>query len=75
MLAQRADADEACAGNDLRIIPAENSRTISDIGIDGSNLSKQGGLIREASDMQRVATEAKKAATPKADDAKPASAS
>ena len=45
---------------------------LSDIGIDGSNLSKQGGLIREASDMQRVANEAKKASGPKADEAKPA---
>ena len=33
---------------------------LSDIGIDGSNLAKQGGLIREASDMQRVASDAKK---------------
>ena len=31
---------------------------LADIGIDGSNLSKQGGLIREASDMQRIAKEA-----------------
>ncbi|NNJ74305.1 MAG: hypothetical protein HKP56_04035, partial [Anderseniella sp.] len=33
---------------------------LSDIGIDGSNLSKQGGLIREASDMQRIAKEARR---------------
>ena len=39
---------------------------LSDIGIDGANLAKQGGLIREASDMQRVASEARKSA-PKAD--------
>ena len=31
---------------------------LADIGIDGANLSKQGGLIREASDMQRIANEA-----------------
>ncbi len=31
---------------------------LADIGIDGSNLSKQPGLIREASDMQRIAKEA-----------------
>jgi uncharacterized membrane protein YqiK len=30
---------------------------LADIGIDGANLSKQGGLIREASDMQRIAHE------------------
>ena len=34
---------------------------LSDIGIDGSNLAKQGGLIREASDMQRIASDAAKA--------------
>ena len=33
---------------------------LSDIGIDGSNISKTGGLIREASDMQRIAKEASK---------------
>jgi hypothetical protein len=33
---------------------------LSDIGIDGGNLSKQGGLIREASDMQRIAEAARK---------------
>jgi len=33
---------------------------LSDIGIDGSNLAKQGGLIREASDMTRVAGELSK---------------
>ena len=33
---------------------------LNDIGIDGSNLAKQGGLIREASDMQRVAMDAAK---------------
>ena len=31
---------------------------LSDIGIDGSNLAKQPGLMREASDMQRIAKEA-----------------
>jgi len=30
---------------------------LSDIGIDGSNLSRQPGLIREAADMQRIARE------------------
>ncbi len=40
---------------------------LSDIGIDGSNLAKQGGLIREASDMQRVAADAKKSAAPRVD--------
>jgi hypothetical protein len=44
---------------------------LSDIGIDGSNLAKQGGLIREASDMQRIASDSKKAAAPKADGPKP----
>jgi uncharacterized membrane protein YqiK len=34
---------------------------LSDIGIDGGNLAKQGGLIREASDMQRIAEGARKA--------------
>ena len=34
---------------------------LADIGIDGANLAKQGGLIREASDMQRIASEAKQA--------------
>jgi hypothetical protein len=38
---------------------------LSDIGIDGANLARQGGLIREASDMQRIASDAKKAAGPK----------
>ena len=33
---------------------------LADIGIEGGNLTKQGGLIREASDMQRIASEAKK---------------
>ena len=33
---------------------------LADIGIDGANLSKQGGLMREASDMQRVANEVAK---------------
>jgi hypothetical protein len=38
---------------------------LSDIGIDGSNLAKQGGLIREASDMQRIASDTAKAAKAK----------
>jgi uncharacterized membrane protein YqiK len=38
---------------------------LSDIGIEGGSLAKQGGLIREASDMQRIADAAKKA--PKGD--------
>ena len=33
---------------------------LADIGVDGANLSKQGGLIREASDMQRVSNEVAK---------------
>ena len=33
---------------------------LADIGIDGANLAKQGGLIREASDMQRIANDARK---------------
>ena len=33
---------------------------LADIGIEGGNLSKQGGLIREASDLQRIASEARK---------------
>jgi uncharacterized membrane protein YqiK len=38
---------------------------LSDIGIEGGSLAKQGGLIREASDMQRIADAARKA--PKGD--------
>ena len=38
---------------------------LSDIGIEGGTLAKQGGLIREASDMQRISDAAKKA--PKAE--------
>jgi uncharacterized membrane protein YqiK len=34
---------------------------LADIGIEGGNLTKQGGLIREASDLQRVAEGARKA--------------
>jgi uncharacterized membrane protein YqiK len=45
---------------------------LADIGIDGANLSKQGGLMREASDMQRIATESRKTA-PKPEDPKPQS--
>ena len=33
---------------------------LSDIGIEGGNLSKQGGLMREASDMQRIAESVRK---------------
>ena len=36
---------------------------LSDIGIDGSNLARQPGLIREAADMQRIAREAGRGAT------------
>lgn len=42
---------------------------LKDIGIDGSNIAKQGGLMREASDMQRVANEVAKA--PKSDGSSP----
>ena len=42
---------------------------LADIGIDGANIAKQGGLIREASDMQRITSEANKAKSgSKADD-------
>ena len=41
---------------------------LSDIGIEGGNLSKQGGLIREASDMQRIAEGARKGAKGKGED-------
>jgi uncharacterized membrane protein YqiK len=43
---------------------------LADIGIEGGNLSKQGGLIREASDLQRIANETRKAGGP--GDGKPA---
>jgi uncharacterized membrane protein YqiK len=33
---------------------------LADIGIEGGSLAKQGGLIREASDMQRIITDARK---------------
>jgi uncharacterized membrane protein YqiK len=33
---------------------------LADIGIDGANLAKQGGLMREAADMQRISNEARK---------------
>jgi uncharacterized membrane protein YqiK len=33
---------------------------LGDIGIEGGNLAKQGGLMREASDMQRIAESARK---------------
>lgn len=33
---------------------------LADIGVEGGTLSKQGGLMREASDMQRVANEVAK---------------
>jgi uncharacterized membrane protein YqiK len=33
---------------------------LSDIGIEGGSLAKQGGLMREASDMQRIAEGARK---------------
>jgi hypothetical protein len=41
---------------------------LSDIGIEGGNLSKQGGLIREASDMQRIAEGARKGSKGKGED-------
>ncbi|MEO0762356.1 MAG: flotillin domain-containing protein, partial [Pseudomonadota bacterium] len=37
---------------------------LADIGVEGGTLSKQGGLMREASDMQRVANEAAKREKP-----------
>jgi uncharacterized membrane protein YqiK len=36
---------------------------LADIGIDGANLAKQGGLMREAADMQRIGNEARKVPT------------
>ena len=45
---------------------------LADIGIDGANLAKQGGLMREASDMQRIAGEARRSS---GDDGKSASRS
>jgi uncharacterized membrane protein YqiK len=49
---------------------------LADMGIDGSNLAKQPGLMREASDMQRVANEAAKQSKPEPKaEAKPASRS
>ncbi|MGD9925486.1 MAG: flotillin domain-containing protein, partial [Pseudorhodoplanes sp.] len=35
---------------------------LADIGIEGGGLARQGGLIREAADMQRIANDAKKEA-------------
>ena len=35
---------------------------LADIGIEGGGLTRQGGLIREAADMQRIANEAKREA-------------
>jgi hypothetical protein len=35
---------------------------LADIGIEGGNLTRQGGLIREAADMQRIASEARREA-------------
>ena len=32
---------------------------LADLGIEGGSISKMGGLIREASDMQRIAKDAK----------------
>jgi hypothetical protein len=43
---------------------------LSDIGIEGGTLAKQSGLIREASDMQRIATDAAKKAAPKPEEKK-----
>ena len=44
-------------------------QVLKEIGIEGGNLARMGGLMREASDMQRVAKEA--AAPPKPDGAAP----
>jgi hypothetical protein len=44
---------------------------LSDIGIEGGTLAKQGGLIREASDMQRIASDAAKKAGGGGKDAAP----
>ncbi len=44
---------------------------LSDIGIEGGSLAKQGGLIREAADMQRIVADARKTGS-KADGAAPA---
>jgi hypothetical protein len=42
---------------------------LADIGIDGANIAKQGGLIREAADMQRITSDAnKEKSPPKPDD-------
>jgi hypothetical protein len=35
---------------------------LADIGIEGGGLARQGGLIREAADMQRIANEARREA-------------
>ncbi|MEO1017975.1 MAG: flotillin domain-containing protein, partial [Pseudomonadota bacterium] len=40
---------------------------LADIGIDGANIAKQGGLIREASDMQRISNEAARTQTKSSD--------
>jgi uncharacterized membrane protein YqiK len=40
---------------------------LNDIGIEGGSLAKQGGLIREASDMQRIANDARKSKGDKGD--------
>ena len=45
---------------------------LRDIGIEGGNLSRMGGLIREASDMQRIARSTSGSGR---DDAEPASES
>ncbi|MEL6774439.1 MAG: flotillin domain-containing protein, partial [Pseudomonadota bacterium] len=44
---------------------------LADIGVEGGTLSKQGGLMREASDMQRVANEAAKREKSGGGDGKP----
>ena len=53
-------------------------QVLKEIGIEGGNLARMGGLMREASDMQRVAKDAavqakadSAAAEPKADGATP----
>ena len=35
---------------------------LADIGIDGSNIAKQGGLLREASDLNRIVQDTQKTA-------------
>lgn len=50
-------------------------QVLKEIGIEGGNLAKMGGLMREASDMQRVAKEAQPAKPKDGGDAAPDSGS